>query len=94
VEFSNGNSNKNTFDHPYYTIEGSLSSYLPERTKEWYNGNVNQLSVGTTCLDENNNGVEITSIKENLNNIQTYTLFVEDNKNFYANGILVYDEEK
>ena len=94
VEFSNGTLNKNTFDHPYYTIEGSLSSYLPERTKEWYNGDVNQLSVGTTCLDENNNGVEVTSITENLNNIQTYTLFVEDNKNFYANGILVYDEEK
>jgi hypothetical protein len=94
VEFSNGVTNKNTFDHPYYTIEGSLSSYLPERTKEWYNGDVNQLSVGTTCLDENNNGVEVTSITENLNNTQTYTLFVEDNKNFYANGILVYDEEK
>jgi hypothetical protein len=94
VTFSNGRSNENTFDHPYYTIEGSLSSYLPERTKEWYNGDVNQLSVGTTCLDENNNGVEVTSITENLNNIQTYTLFVEDNKNFYANGILVYDEEK
>jgi hypothetical protein len=94
VEFSNGRSNKNTFDHPYYTIEGSLSSYLPEKTKEWFNGDVNQLSVGTTCLDENNNGVEVTSITENLNNIQTYTLFVEDNKNFYANGILVYDEEK
>lgn len=94
VQFSNGRSNQNTFDHPYYTIEGSLSSYLPEKTKEWYNGDVNQLSVGTTCLDENNNGVEVTSITENINNIQTYTLFVEDNKNFYANGILVYDEEK
>jgi hypothetical protein len=94
VEFSNGTLNKNTFDHPYYTIEGSLSSYLPERTKEWYNGDVNQLSVGTTCLDENNNGVEVTSITENINTIQTYTLFVEDNKNFYANGVLVYDEEK
>jgi hypothetical protein len=94
VEFSNGVTNKNTFDHPYYTIEGSLSSYLPERTKEWYNGDVNQLSVGTTCLDENNNGIDVTSITENLNNVQTYTLFVEDNKNFYANGVLVYDEKK
>jgi hypothetical protein len=94
VEFSNGVTNKNTFDHPYYTIEGSLSSYLPERTKEWYNGDVNQLSVGTTCLDENNNGVNVTSITENLNNVQTYTLFVEGNKNFYANGVLVYDEKK
>ncbi len=94
VGFSNGITNKNTFDHPYYTIEGSLTSYLPKKTKEWYNGEVNQLSVGTTCLDENNNNVEVTSITENLNNVQTYTLFVEDNKNFYANGILVYDEEK
>lgn len=94
VGFSNGVVNKNTFDHPYYTIEGSLTSYLPEKTKEWYNGDVKKLSVGTTCLDENNNGIDVTSIDENLNNIQTYTLFVEDNKNFYANGILVYDEKK
>jgi hypothetical protein len=94
VEFSNGTLNKNTFDHPYYTIEGSLLSYSPEKTKKWYNGEVNQLSVGTVCLDINNNEVEVISIIENLNNTQTHTLFVEDNKNFYANGILVYDEEK
>lgn len=94
VGFSNGAVNKNTFDHPYYTIEGSLTSYLPEKTKQWYNGDVNQLSVGTTCIDQNNIGVEVTSITEDLNDIQTYTLFIEDNKNFYANGILVYDEEK
>ena len=94
VEFSNGVTNKNTFDHPYYTIEGSLTSYLPEKTMQWYNGDVAQLAVGTTCVDENNSGVEVTSITENLNDVQTYTLFIEDNKNFYANGILVYDEEK
>lgn len=94
VEFSNGVTNKNTFDHPYYTIEGSLTSYLPEKTMQWYNGDVAQLAVGTTCVDENNSGVEVTSITENLNDAQTYTLFIEDNKNFYANGILVYDEEK
>jgi hypothetical protein len=94
VGFSNGVTNKNTFDHPYYTIEGSLTSYLPEKTMQWYKGDVTQLSVGTTCIDENNSGVEVTSISEDLKDVQTYTLFIEDNKNFYANGILVYDEEK
>lgn len=94
VGFSNGVTNKNTFDHPYYTIEGSLTSYLPEKTMEWYNGDVSKLSVGTTCVDESNSGVEVISITEDLKDVQTYTLFIEDNKNFYANGILVYDEEK
>jgi hypothetical protein len=61
---------------------------------QWYKGDVTQLSIGTTCVDENNSGVEVTSINEELNDVQTYTLFIEDNKNFYANGILVYDEEK
>ena len=71
-----------------------MLSHLPEKTKEWYNGVVEQIKVGDFCIDENGDNVEVKSITENLNNIQTYTFFVKDNNNFYANGILVYDEEK
>jgi len=94
IEFSNGVVNSNTFDHPYYGSNGKMLSHLPEKTKEWYNGVVEQIKVGDFCIDENGDNVEVKSITENLNNIQTYTFFVKDNNNFYANGILVYDEEK
>jgi hypothetical protein len=93
IEFSNGTINKNTFDHPYYGVLGMIS-YQPEKTKQWYNGVVNQLNVGDRCYDENGNIVDVISIKENIEDVQTYTLFVKDNNNFYANGMLVYDEEK
>ena len=94
IGFNNGVVNSNTFDHVYYSITGGKLSYSPEKTKLWYNGDVEQIKIGDTCISENGETVTVTSINENINNRQTYTLFVEGNNNFYANGILVYDEEK
>lgn len=96
ITFSNGVVNKNTFDHLYYNAFGEMVSYKPERSKEWFSGNVNinEIKIGDKCLDEDGNELEVVSINENINPIQTYTLFVKDNQNFYANGVLVYDEQK
>ena len=94
IGFDNGTVNSNTFDHVYYSITGGKLSYSPEKTKQWYNGDVEEIKIGDTCISENGETVTVTSINENINNRQTYTLFVEGNNNFYANGILVYDEEK
>jgi hypothetical protein len=94
IKFTNGVIIKNTFDHPYYNENGELISYNPEKTMKWYNGNVSPMTVGSKCIDINGNIVEVESIEENVGEIETYTLFVKDNKNFYANDILVYDEEK
>lgn len=94
IKFNNGSSVKSTFDHIYYNAEGKMISYEPEKTKQWYNGEVEKIKVGDKCLDENGNEVEVVSIVEELLPIQTYTLFVKDNQNFYANSVLVYDEEK
>jgi len=94
IGFNNGVINSNTFDHVYYSITGGKLSYSPEKTKLWYNGDVEEIKIGDTCISENGETVTVTSISENINNRQTYTLFVEGNNNFYANGILVYDEEK
>ncbi len=71
-----------------------MISYKPEKTNRWYNGEVEEIKVGDKCLDENGNEIEVVSILEELLPTQTYTLFVKDNQNFYANGVLVYDEEK
>ena len=94
IKFKNGTSILNTFDHPYYNIDGTLISYSPEKTKEWYNGEILKMDISSVCIDINGNKVEIESITEIVSPIQTYNLFVENNHNFYANGILVYDEQK
>lgn len=94
VVFSDGTVNKNTTDHPYYTSEGGLVSYNPEITKKWYSGEISNLTIDTKCVTLSGDVVDIISLVEDNNDIQTYTLYVEDNHNFYANGILVYDENK
>ncbi len=94
ISFSNGSVVKSTFDHIYYNSEGKMISYKPEKTNRWYNGEVEEIKVGDKCLDGNGNEIEVISILEELLPTQTYTLFVKDNKNFYANDVLVYDEEK
>lgn len=94
VTFSNGTVNKNTTDHPYYTSEGGLVSYDPEITKKWFNGDVNKLTTETKCVTMTGEVIDIVSLEESNNDTQTYTLYVEDNHNFYANGVLVYDENK
>lgn len=94
VTFSNGVINKNTTDHPYYTSEGALVSYNPEITKKWFNGEINKLTAETKCVTLNGEIVDVISLVEDNTDTQTYTLYVEDNHNFYANGLLVYDENK
>jgi hypothetical protein len=83
-----------TTDHPLYTNDGTLVSYNPSETNEWYeDGNVGALTIGTK-LKTIDGDIEVISIETSNNNIQTYTLFVEDNKNFYANNVLAFDEQK
>jgi hypothetical protein len=94
VTLSNGIKIINTFDHPYYNINGDLISYNPSKTMEWYNGNVLEMKIGDSVYNENHELIQIVDIVEIINPIQTYTLFVKDNQNFYANGVLVYDEQK
>jgi hypothetical protein len=94
IEFNNGIIINNTFDHPFYNENGKLISYNPSKTMDWYKGEILQMEVGNKCIDINGNLLEIKSITENIKPIQTYTLFVKDNKNFYANSVLVYDEQK
>lgn len=94
ITFSNGITNRNTFDHLYYNSLGEMISYQPELTQKWFRGIVEKIQIGDKCLDESGNIIEIVSINEHISPIQTYTLFVKDNQNFYANGILIYDEPK
>lgn len=94
IKFKNGVSILSTFDHPYYNVDGNLISYSPEKTMKWYKGEILKMDTGSVCIDIDGNSIEIESITEIVSPIQTYNLFVENNHNFYANSILVYDEQK
>lgn len=94
IKFKNGVSILNTFDHPYYNVDGKLISYSPEKTMEWYKGEIIKMDTDSICIDIDGNSIEIESITEIISPIQTYNLFVENNHNFYANSVLVYDEQK
>lgn len=95
IEFDNGTSIVSTTDHPFYSENDALISYDPSVTNQWHpERNVGQMNVGSKCKSFDGDILGVASIEEINKEIQTYTIFVEDNKNFYANGVLVYDEKK
>lgn len=97
VEYTLPNDHKitSTFDHPFYVNGLSLASYQPNWTNERYvlPSEVGKIKVGDLLNLVNNEIVEIVSIVE-LDRVdtQTYIISVEDNRNFYANKILVHNK--
>jgi len=95
LEFENVK-NMNTFDHPYYRVDGKLASYKPELTKLKYGLDTEQMRTGDIYYYLDNNGfltqTKLLNIQENNGKQLTYTLIVADTHNFFANGLLVDDE--
>jgi hypothetical protein len=94
VKLENGIINLNTTDHPYYNTAGQMISYDPDLTKMWYTGEIGQLSIGDSLIMFDGSTSKIESLNEVNLAINTHTIYVRDNHNFYANGVLVYDEKK
>lgn len=98
--FSNGQTLVSTFDHPYYVstlMDGLvLSSYKPDLTTERYDlgKKIHQIKAGDRIQTLDSAGHnQIVSIEElPLEDTQTYIFTVEDNHNFYANGILTHNK--
>jgi len=92
---SNGIKITSTFDHPYYVNGLHLASYQPNWTNERYDllSEVAKIKVGDLVNLVNKENVQILSIAE-LDKVdtQTYIISVEDNKNFYANKVLVHNK--
>ena len=92
---SNGIKITSTYDHPYYVNGLNLASHRPNWTNERYDlpSKVGQISVGDFVNLTNKETVEIVSIVE-LDRVdtQTYIISVENNRNFYANQILVHNK--
>lgn len=84
-----------TFDHPFFVDGGQLASYTPFLTNKRYNlgKEVRQIKVGDLVFLNNKSQTAIKDIIElDLGDTQTYIFSVEDNHNFYANGILVHNK--
>ena len=84
-----------TFDHPFYVNGLKLASYKPKWTNERYNISleVTQINIGDKLTKPNKETLEIVSIEElERINTQTYIISVADNRNFYANGVLVHNK--
>jgi hypothetical protein len=68
------------------------------QTTQKYNIKAQQLLIGDTCFkyeDKKLTEVRVKSIQENPGEVMTYNISrLEKNKSFFANGILVSDEEK
>ena len=93
--FSNDTTLTCTFDHPIYVNGLDIASFIPEWTNERYEigknvekikvGDLVKLSTGSqTAIKE----IQILPFKET----QTYIFEVEDNHNFFANGVLVHNK--
>ena len=96
ITFSNGTINQNTNSHPYYVKDKGWASDRPDLTKEKYNLTVAQLEEGDTVYEIKENSltnIQITKIQKITEGVQTYNLSsVQDNHNFFAEGILVHNK--
>ena len=99
-KFSNGTELTCTFDHPFFVgkLEDGLklASYKPELTNERYSleTEVYQINIGDTVhTDAVNQPTTITFIEiQPMEDTQTYIITVENNHNFFAEGILVHNK--
>jgi Ataxin-1 and HBP1 module (AXH). len=96
ISFSDLTQNNNTFDHPYYVKDKGWCSYKPSETLQKYNLKTKQLQIGDTCFKYKNNKlieIQIKNISENSGEVMTYNISrLERNKTYFANGILVSNE--
>lgn len=97
ISFNDRTTNDNTYDHPYYVKNKGWCSYKPSLTFQKYHLETKQLLIGDTCLKYKNNElieVRINKITETSGEVMTYNISrLKVNKTFFANGILVSNEQ-
>lgn len=92
---SNGIKITSTFDHPFYVNDYILSSYSPDLTNKKYDNlsEVIKINVGDYMNSVEGEKISIVEINEKERIVtQTYIFTVENNNNFYANGVLVHNK--
>ena len=90
--FDNNKTLEGTFDHPLYCTEKGYVSYKPNLTAEMYDLVVEQIELGDKILTADNEEVRVIDMEESPILRTVYNLKkVEDNHNFFANGILAHN---
>ncbi len=95
ITFENSSSVKSTIDHPLWVVGKGWCSVNPVTTNENYDLKVNQLIAGDKCIFFDNyqlSEVEITHIDNIFGDFEMYIISGGTNHCFFANGILVHDE--
>jgi hypothetical protein len=97
ITFNDLTVNENTSDHPYYVKNKGWCSYKPSLTLQKYNLQAGQLRIGDTCLKFEDNRlteVQVKSITEDPGEVMAYNITrLGKNKSYFANGILVWNED-
>ena len=98
-KFSDHSEITSTFDHPFYVKDKGIASYLPSKTNLLYSlgGKVaKQIEVGDFVFNLDHSEVEIVDTIEvsPRKETETFIIHVEDNNNFYAEGILVHNKQE
>ena len=90
------NNMKVTEDHILYITTPNETykpvSINPEKTKENYGRDVDELKVGDRLMKFDGNLEDVTSINRLAGKHRTYTLKSQLDNNFYADGVLVDSE--
>lgn len=84
-----------THDHPIWVINKGWSSLQPSSTREKYNIEVSQLELGDKCLMHNDMEIaEVKILKLDIlyGNYTMYIISGDKHNCFFANRILVHDE--
>ena len=83
---------ESTTCHPYWVVGKGWSSFDPNKTKELYSFDVDQINENDLLLSINN--VELSIKKITILDIITitYNLEIEGNHTYYANNILVHNK--
>ena len=90
--FDNNKTLEGTFDHPLYCPEKGYVSYKPNLTSEMYDLVVEQIEIGDKILTANNEEITVIDMEESPVLKTVYNLKkVEDNHNFFANGLLAHN---
>ena len=79
-----------TRDHPIYLSDDSIASYRPQKTKDLYDLDANQLEENSVMKTINGNK-QIHRFEYMADEDLTYTILTKNN-NFYAGGVLVHSE--
>jgi len=92
--FANGVVIESTDDHPFYVNGYLIASFNPLVTTEKYGFeiDVNQINIGDTVNLADGDTTYIEDIEILDDEKQVYTFEVENNHNYYANGILVHNK--